>query len=534
MCHGQRLRFVVGTAIISLLVVISLTYQHSFGFEDRTDNDLLPAPRPTPETAICQAWSDNHFWTHEEPPFEECDNGIHLPHVGDTNVLGGARKCFRASTRLEQYRSSNGRDWSDINWGRLQSQCISTSNELLSHEEEMQRIWRQPPSQEGERNSTARSEPDTAIVLRTWDDYQYTENRLAWLRALIAEASLQRTHRYRVFLLVNIKDPDVHLEENADDYERLLQKCVPKEFRHMAFLFNERTLKAWYPLIGEYGAQNQMYQALQVFSGKFPEYEFLWQLEMDLRFTSHVHDTLEASTTFARNQSRHNLWERNGRFYNPAVYNHSYENFASAVDDQIFEDGIWGPVPTSDFAPYGTQIPIRSRDWGIGEEADLITFMPMIDPIGTKWVYENVIHGFADEATTPRRLAIVSITRSSRRLLRLVSDAQRQRGQWLASEATLQTFSLLHGLKAVTVPHPIMFNSDIAAGELDRHINRGPPSNKAGGDRPSMLYTTEGWIDGPWRQASYWFAGEGPQAFWDMYVGGASLPPMLLHPVKEE
>ncbi|GAP82748.2 hypothetical protein SAMD00023353_0102840 [Rosellinia necatrix] len=315
----------------------------------------------------------------------------------------------------------------------------------------------------------------------------------------------------------------------------MMREFVPSEFRDMSFLFNERTLEAWYPKVPEHGAQDQMYQALQIFSHKFPQYEYIWQLEMDLRFTGHVHDTLQSATTFARAQSRHNLWERNGRFYLPGLHNGSYEKFVHDVDSEIGETGIWGPVFTTDFKPRGPRPPPRSEiNWGVGEEADLISFMPMIDPRGTDWTYENDIHGFAEGATTPRRFAIISVTRSSRRLLRLVSEAQRRRGQWLASEATLETFSLLHGLKAVTVPHPIAFGNGMVAEDLDASINKGPPTNRAGGRSPPLLYTNHGWVDGPWWESSYWFTGGGAQRVWDAYVRGEKLPPMLLHPVKEK
>lgn len=158
----------------------------------------------------------------------------------------------------------------------------------------------------------------------------------------------------------------------------------------------------------------------------------------------------------------------------------------------------------------------------------------MIDPIGTNWIYEDGIHGFADGLGTPRRLAIVSITRSSRRLLQLVDEAQRRDGQWLVSEATLETFALLHGLKAVTVPHPISIAKDMTAEELDAEIHKGPPHSKAGGENPSMLYTKEGWLPGPWWEASYWFTGNGAENVWKAYTNGELLPPMLLHPVKEK
>lgn len=90
-------------------------------------------------------------------------------------------------------------------------------------------------------------------MLRTWDNYEYTEKRLAWLRALIAEASLQRAGAYQVFLLVNVKNPEIRLEEDVAAYEQALREFVPEEFRDMAILFNERTLEAWYPLVQEHG-----------------------------------------------------------------------------------------------------------------------------------------------------------------------------------------------------------------------------------------------------------------------------------------
>lgn len=160
--------------------------------------------------------------------------------------------------------------------------------------------------------------------------------------------------------------------------------------------------------------------------------------------------------------------------------------------------------------------------------------MPMIDPVGTNWIYEDGIHGFTESTATPRRAAIVSITRSSRRLLQLVSNAQRERGQWLVSEATLETFSLLHGLKAVTVPHPIYFADEMKIEKFDAEINKGPLHSKAGGYAPSMLYMKDGWQAGPWWKASYWFTAGAAAEMWEAYTEGQHLPPMLLHPVKEK
>lgn len=132
--------------------------------------------------------------------------------------------------------------------GQIQSQCASEKDELSPYEKGVDKQWRLP-FETHERRQTG---GQVAIVLRTWDDYEYTENRSAWLRALVAEAALQRDDNYRVFFLVNIKDADVRLEEDASVYDEMMRKCVPSEFRDMALLFNEKTLKAWYPDVPEH------------------------------------------------------------------------------------------------------------------------------------------------------------------------------------------------------------------------------------------------------------------------------------------
>ncbi|KAH8156184.1 hypothetical protein CIB48_g12062 [Xylaria polymorpha] len=532
MHHRPLNRRTTVIATISFLVVASLTYHSLYNSRETQVSTLIRT-----ESSKCSVWPNSSISALEPLSYEECRGTLNPPLVGDWSVLGNTQECLRASTRLSPYRSSAGRNWSEVRWGESQSRCASGLAELSSYDKLAHEKWRLPPHSEN-RGFTS-GEGKVAVVLRTWDSYEYTDNRLAWLRALIAESSLQRDDSYRVFFLVHIKDPDVRLEEDGFIYDEMMRKHVPSEFRDMAFLFNERTLRAWYPKVPEHGAQDQMYQALQIFSHKFPEYDYIWQLEMDLRITGHVHDTLQSATAFAKEQSRRNLWERNGRFYIPGLHDNSYENFTHTVeleivDAEIGDTGIWGPVSTTDFEPQGPKPPPRSQiDWGIGEEADLISFMPMIDAIGTNWVYESNIYGFADEEATPRRLSVVSISRTSRRLLRLVSEAQQRRGQWLVSEATMETFALLHGLKAVTVPHPIAFGYPITPEELEANIHRGPRSNRAGGELPSILYTNQGWIEGPWWESSYWFTGIGAQNVWDAYVGGERLPPMLLHPVKE-
>ncbi|KAI0173329.1 hypothetical protein GGR52DRAFT_542689 [Hypoxylon sp. FL1284] len=519
-------RITLATAAI-LFFIATLSYRSSFSLSTTI------IPFSTAGTA-CQIWPDSPELSLKQLQYQDCENKTVSPQLGDVSVLGNPDRCLVASSRLDQYRPVPGRNWTEVRWGQVQRQCAARKARISPLEHHTHHVWRQPVEPQQEETAPKEMGERVAVVLRTWDNYEYTENRLAWLRALIAETVLQRDENYEVYFLVHVKDADVDLEDDVV-YDQVLQETVPEEFRDMALLFNQRTLEAWYPLVEQHSAQEQMYQALQIFSQKFQQYDYIWQLEMDLRFTGHVHDTLQSATSFARARSRRNLWERNGRFYIPGLHNNSYDAFSDAVDAEIGDTGVWGPAYTSEFVPQGPQPPSRLRwNWGVGEEADLISFMPMIDPQGTDWVYEYNIHGFADGPETPRRVAIVSITRSSRRLLQLMSEAQQERGQWIVSEASPETFALLHGLKAVTVPHPIYFNNDTDAEELDANINRGPPHTKAGGGSPSMLYTMHGWADGPWWDSSYWFTAETAAEMWKAYLDGEPLPPMMLHPVKEK
>ncbi|KAH9893023.1 hypothetical protein F4778DRAFT_305082 [Xylariomycetidae sp. FL2044] len=515
---------------ITLFIVSSLTFRKTLAPSDT----YFAKPWQSETPAECRAWPEWQVSRTGNREYNANEENTTQPSAGLAGVLGDPRRCLDAQARLDRYHSTRDRNWSDVRWGEVQKRCIARQHNLLPVESHIARIWRQSTRSDEDIATLEGQQGREAVVLRAWAGYAYTEKRVAWLRNLITEVSLHREGKYEVFLLVHLKESEADLDEDGDAYHQALRNYVPQEFRDMAVLFNNRTLETWYPLVSEHGAQDQMYQALQIFSHKFPQFDHVWQLEMDLRFTGNVREALESATNFAGSQSRRNLWERNGAFYIPAIHG-SYENFTDEMDREIGDTGVWGPLATSNFEPKGPEPPPRSqRDWGVGEDADLISFLPMIDPVGTNWVYEDWVSGFDAGLSLPRRLSVISVTRSSRRLLRLVSEAQREQGQWVVSEATLETFALLHGLKAVSVPHPILFAKDIKPEELEAEINPGPAHSKAGGHNPSVLYSKDGWFPAAsWWQASYWFTGTAPAEVWDSYLAGACLPPMMIHPVKE-
>jgi hypothetical protein len=343
-----------------------------------------------------------------------------------------------------------------------------------------------------------------------------------------------------MFLMVDVKDKELNLWDN-ETYSSTLQRSVPEEFRDIAILFNEPLLQAWFPKVDEHSAQDQMYQALQIFSHTYPEFDHVWQLEMDARFTGNIANMLINAGLWADEQPRKNLWERNARWYIPGLWA-DYADFSAHVDEEIGNEGIWGPHPSASLYidPQGPKAPDRKQlTWGVGEPADLINFAPLIDPIGTNWTYEHHVHGFKPASDLPRRMAIVSMTRTSRRLLRLISAEQRASGAWVVSESTPETWSLLHGLKAVYVPHLFAFNLEeevLSPQQLDEMVHHGPAHSRAGGELTGFLWCGNeiGLPEDRWRRSSYFYwEGDAPRTWW-LYTNGTCTYPLLLHPVKDD
>ena len=457
--------------------------------------------------------------------------------------------CVPAHQRLGPFGHSNGRyaygkhPWDSVNWGVLQRDCAQVHHDTHEAQEpppsKLRRTFAGLDSELNASDQDDRITGRTAVVLRTWDQYDYNDDQKAWLRAMTTELALDTGGRFQVFLLVDVKDSSLDLRDD-DVYAAVLERSVPREFQDMSLLFNEDLLREWYPKVGKYDAQDQMYQALQIFSFTFPEFDYVWQLEMDARFTGNVADMLESAVAWATDQPRKNLWERNSRWYVSGLWS-GYATFSAAVDNELrSRHTIWGPPPGADqyIKPQGPTPPSRSdSSWGIGEPADLITFSPIIDPVGTNWTYEDTVYGFDPPADLPRRMAIVSMTRTSRRLLRLISAEQRATGAWVVSESTPETWSFLHGLKAVYVPHLVSLNlgEEVKTPqELDAIIHKGPIENRAGGEETGFLWQAYiGGIPEPkWLTASYFYwAGDAPRLWWE-YTNGVCTYPLLLHPVK--
>jgi hypothetical protein len=100
--------------------------------------------------------------------------------------------------------------------------------------------------------------PDrTAIVIRSWETYEYTPEDLWYLRSMISEAALTTGGEYAVYLLVDIKNKSQNIHKDPAAYAAMLEYCVPEELRSIAILFDETLLESWYPGVVDHRCVSQ-------------------------------------------------------------------------------------------------------------------------------------------------------------------------------------------------------------------------------------------------------------------------------------
>ena len=177
-------------------------------------------------------------------------------------------------------------------------------------------------------------------------------------------------------------------------------------------LWNEKIFQEWYLDIGDWQVYWHQFMPLQWFSKMHPEFDFVWNWETDARYTGNHYHFLEQVSAFAKKMPRKYLWERNQRFYIPSAYG-AYKQWLNDTDASIeagARDGklkpVWGPQPYNATLqqPIGPKPPHSMRDdrfdWGVGEDADLITLQPIWDPTHTWWSFRDKNFQFPTRHTT--------------------------------------------------------------------------------------------------------------------------------------
>ncbi|OCT52799.1 hypothetical protein CLCR_09892 [Cladophialophora carrionii] len=540
-------------------------------FEAASPPQPLPSatrkPCIGPRGRFVQEDRDDQIWAESlDLPFPELVGGSYaalgLPTTFNTpDTRYGA---YGYNEEVETYPRTRV-EWSSVKWADLQNQCLASNKDRFGRTDRI--ITDRRFTLRGRINSerlTARTAETgrTAIVLRSWEGYNYTSLDRYHMRSLIVEAGLQSNADIAVFLLVDVKDKDGarRIFHDSKSYDRALEELVPAEFQDIAILFDFELLGSWYPAIGEHSAFFQVYQPLQLFAQLFPGFDHYWQLEMDVKITGHAGEWLDAMARFARNQPRKQSVERSSYYYMPQVHG-TYEEFSSAVNQSLNGGGIWGPVQIPDLPhPIGPQPPVADPsmddfEWGVGEDADLILTNGLADVKATRyWPFKGWVHGFKEGEETPRWYSPVAMGRYSWNLLNAMHHAQVHQGLALSSEASAVSFALYHGLKVVFPPHPWYHHPqadrEVGVEELGQLFNGGTPAENAETNHglafgramydPNGVYSlfnggTWWWVPGyPGRSFKQWMnhdTNEMPSMLRE-FNGQIWAPMMALHPVK--
>lgn len=124
-----------------------------------------------------------------------------FPNISVGSDLGiDLNSCFDRESRYTPYDSTakNAPDWGSVRWGELQNDCLS-KNKGRYGEHQRKSMQLRPSrtmpkedelTQHAESTNAAKPHHRTAILIRTWEGYVYTENDLQAIRSLVTETSL--------------------------------------------------------------------------------------------------------------------------------------------------------------------------------------------------------------------------------------------------------------------------------------------------------------------------------------------------------
>ncbi|KAH7125697.1 hypothetical protein B0J11DRAFT_568437 [Dendryphion nanum] len=430
----------------------------------------------------------------------------------------------------------------------------------------------------------------SAVLIRTWWDYNYDEEDILFLRALVSELTLQSGGEYTVHFLIHVKDDNLQIWADDAVYQDVLSKALPAEFAGMGTLWSERQMSLIYGGLDEarfrdlpvYGAYRSTFLPVTYFAHQHPEFEYFWQWEMDVRYTGHYYHLFTQIEKWAAKQPRKGLWERNSRFYVPSVHG-TWEEFSHMVRVQTEhgtnshankwssslppqpklpapelqkpEKPIWGPELPHDYPEIEIDESVKPNTtyfddkgtWGVGEQADLIVLNPLFDPDQTNWILAEDVTGYnRSRGFPPRRTAINTSGRLSRRLLMTMHREQTHHRRTMFSEMWPGSCALHHGLKAVYAPHPVFIDRKWPVQYLAAIFNNGR-NGASGGARLSVFsderqhnflgttwYYHAGFAGNLWKRwLGYKVDGDGGEVEELGGEGRMCLPGVLLHPVKQ-
>ncbi|KFA76506.1 hypothetical protein S40288_01515 [Stachybotrys chartarum IBT 40288] len=464
-------------------------------------------------------------------------------------------------------------DWDAIDWGKLQDECYESNAHRFPKSLPSVRIGERTrftlrkhsyivhsPSYDVFKDTRR-----TAIILRSFEGFEYKPEHMWSIRSIITEASLRTGGEYAVVMMVNVKNKGLEVFESQEKYDQAFEMLkIPPELRSITILWDEQLLESWYPDLADHSTRWQVNQPLQLFALHHPEFDHYWQVEMDQRFLGDAGRYLDSVADFARYEPRKQALERATYPFSDEVYG-TYANLTRAIDVRNKgKSRAWGPVRVPEITPIGPLPPFERPEqddfwWGVGEDADIIVTSFCADVLETSWEYVGYIEGFEQGIFTPRWWCPPAIMRSSRTLLLTVHKAQLERGLSLPGEAILPSFALWHGLKLSYPPQPAYMHAhDEATADVDDETSRAPAHWRHKGRKPWFGDTPAHSRDGTSRAdprsradrgLTFWWTSNYPRKIMDVWLnnkadddnmpsmlaaqdGAVYAPNMVLHPVK--
>lgn len=423
-------------------------------------------------------------------------------------------------------------NYNGVNWGEAQDRCLETNKDRFKF----------PDPQTEELQPATGKKGRIAIVIRTYTGFRWTDHAILNFRALITEMNLKSGGEYHVHFLMHVRDVNQPIWADPVTVQRIIDENVPEEFRGMVTLWSEPQMRLFYP--GEFpqpiknpsgadvhGVYRSAHFPLQVFAQQHPQYEHYWNWEMDMRYLGSYYEFFDRLGKFGRDQPRNLLWERNERYYIPAHHG-SWENFTAAVEEDHNRSGrpaVFGPTDFNGRAHLRHEEEGKSNmpascaegadraKCGVGEDADLITLNPLFDVQESGWVFSDDATGYTDPP--PRRCAIITASRLSRRLLMAMHEEVYRFHHTAFSEMFPPTVALHQGMKGVFAPHPIFIDRAwYPFSEIDAAFNGGRDHSTSGKGSPFDLKNEHNH-----KGATWYFNSEFAGLLWRRWLGYAQL-----------
>jgi hypothetical protein len=353
------------------------------------------------------------------------------------------------------------------------------------------------------------------------------------VRAMIVEVSLNSAEPMDVRILLEAHDDKWAVAASERHRMQLLSQSVPREFWEMTEFWNEAQMVDLYPsLPGRFlnrmkaqrleavksganvfqtnlvffpffdSSYRSCFMPTQKFALEHPEYDFVWNWEMDTRFTGNFAELFRSSSS----ESCADLFPSLRPPNLTALFLCAGFARSESLDVDLRRYSRW-------FVP---QVPHSEAEWDTApsnastasQEADLIVFNPIFDPQESGWYWENDIQSELPRRCSPflaslflsplpdypagtktsRRASLGRNVRFSRALLGAMSSLNAEEKKSTHCEAWPATVvlhssdqdiwrdakvyqagstpTLARDMKAVYVPHPVYFGHHHTPSEL--------------------------------------------------------------------